>query len=99
MGAIPVELKESKVYAKVCKLVGEDKAKELLATDSDKLKELISVHTINIANTKAETFSKVDYLKAKDVCDTFRGAFNDTVKPWKSVIDLCLAILNARGEK
>lgn len=97
--AIPVELRDSKVYAKVCKLVGEDKAKELLATDSDVLKSLIYTHTINIANAKAEVASNMDFIRAKDVVDTFRSGLNDTIKPWKSCMDLALAVLSARGEK
>lgn len=98
VGAVPVELKDSKLYKKVNDLVDKAKADEILAMDSDKLKEYIGQLTIAADNAKNEVEANGDYLRAQDVIATLKGGLRSTVNPWKACIKLSLAVLQSRGD-
>jgi hypothetical protein len=96
MAIISEELKDSKQFKKVKKLVDEAKAKEILGMETPDLKSFIATHTVNADRLKNETHAKLEYLKAKDIVDTFEKALKDTVDPWKACISLGVEVIKAR---
>jgi hypothetical protein len=78
--------------------LGNDKIKELLHKDDDALSALISANTVAMSEAKKQMEENINYIKAKDIVDTFRSSLRDSNKPLKTAIDVAVSVIESRKE-
>lgn len=96
-GPVPVDVLHSKLYRKAEKLLGRERAKELLQKSDADLKSVIGECVAEVGKMEAEMKGLQDFKKAQDVIKTLRGGLRDTAKPHKTTADLAKAIIQSRN--
>lgn len=98
MGAVPTDVFATKTYKRVTKLLGPDRAKELVQKSDGELKAVIGECVMQSEGLWNALDGNVEYLKAADVVDTLEGGVKDTIKPMTATINLAKTILRLRKE-
>jgi len=95
-GAIPIELKESKVFKAVVKETDKDQAAAILEKTDDELKMILAENILRRDDLKSKLGNNSEYLKAKDVVETLEGGLKSTMKGSDACAKLAKAVLKSR---
>jgi hypothetical protein len=98
MSQIDVSLLDSKQFKKAAKKTSEHYAKEILGKATADLREVVAQCSIAVSEAKNETAANENYIKSKDVVDTFNKATRETVAPHEAIKNLALAVLKSRKD-
>lgn len=95
-GAIPVDVYESKVFKKACKVFGDADAKAMLEKTDDELKMVVAENVLRKDDLLSQLKENAEYVKAKDIVTTLEGGMKDTMKDSNLAAKLSKVILTAR---
>jgi hypothetical protein len=95
-GAIPVELRDSKLFKAVVKETDKEHAAAILEKTDDELKMILAENILRREDLKSKLESNIEYMKAKDVVETLEGGLKSTMKGSDACAKLAKAVLKSR---
>ncbi|CAB5220891.1 hypothetical protein UFOVP244_51 [uncultured Caudovirales phage] len=94
--SIPVEIYQTKAFKKAEKLLGRDRAKELLTKDSEVLKTMIGECVAEVGKMETQLKESVDYRRSQDTLKSLRTDFKDSTEAHRITAELAKKIVNMR---
>jgi hypothetical protein len=95
--SIPTEIFQTKAFKKAEKILGRERAKELLQKDSEALKTVIGECVSEMGKMETQMKESVEYRRSQDALKSLRSDYKELSQGHKTTAELAKKIINLRS--